>query len=237
MQNSETWRQNISLNGKGSLKKKKKKKITSSHSNLTLFKITNSQQVLSPYLISLHCLTAIWLTTYLFIVSPTGTWTPWRQVFLFCSVLYPLYLETWQTRWRHSITSFWINESIQVKGKDWIHTINFMVRSCCCCHLVSKSCPTLCEPMDGSPAGSSVQAWILECVAISSSRGSSRPRDGTDISCIAGRSFTTEPLGNPLGRPNLGCKCQPRFWSEQGSRLFKCALWKKTGSLGFLCNH
>ena len=43
------------------------------------------------------------------------------------------------------------------------------------------SCLTLCNPMDCSPPGSSVhgilQARILECVAISFSRGASRPRD------------------------------------------------------------
>ena len=41
--------------------------------------------------------------------------------------------------------------------------------------LVTQSCPTLCDPMDCSPPGSSVhgilQARILERVAISSSRG------------------------------------------------------------------
>ena len=40
-----------------------------------------------------------------------------------------------------------------------------------------QSCPTVCEPMDCSPPGSSVlgilQARILEWVAISSSRGAS----------------------------------------------------------------
>ena len=49
--------------------------------------------------------------------------------------------------------------------------------------LVAQSCPTLCEPMDCSPPGSSVhgivQARILEWVAVSFSRGSSQPRDGT----------------------------------------------------------
>ena len=48
--------------------------------------------------------------------------------------------------------------------------------------------------MDWSPPGSSVhgifQARILECVAISSSRGSSQSRDQTQVSCIAGRCFT-----------------------------------------------
>ena len=49
--------------------------------------------------------------------------------------------------------------------------------------LVAQSCPTLCDPMDCSPLGSSVheifQARILEGVAISFSRGSSQPRDQT----------------------------------------------------------
>ena len=60
-----------------------------------------------------------------------------------------------------------------------------------CCCLVAKSCPTLCDPMDCNPPGSSVhgiaQARILECVAISFSRGSSRPRNWTHISCIGRR--------------------------------------------------
>ena len=55
----------------------------------------------------------------------------------------------------------------------------------------AQSCPTLCDPMDCSLPGSSVhgifQARILECVAISFSRGSSRPRDQTWVSHIAGR--------------------------------------------------
>ena len=46
---------------------------------------------------------------------------------------------------------------------------------------VVQSCPTLCDPLDCSPPDSSVhgilQARILEWVAISSSRRSSRPRD------------------------------------------------------------
>ena len=68
-----------------------------------------------------------------------------------------------------------------------------------------QSSPTLCNPMDHSPPASSVhgisQAGILEWVAISSSRGSSRPRGWTISSCgsCTGRwlLFTTEPLGKP----------------------------------------
>ena len=60
--------------------------------------------------------------------------------------------------------------------------------------LVAQSCLTLCDPMDCSPPGSSLhgilQARILEWVAISSSRGSSRPRDRTWVSSSAG-GFST----------------------------------------------
>ena len=47
---------------------------------------------------------------------------------------------------------------------------------------------------DCSLSGSSVrgifQAWVLEWIAISFSRGSSRPRNRSQISCIVGRRFT-----------------------------------------------
>ena len=57
--------------------------------------------------------------------------------------------------------------------------------------LITQLCPTLCDPMDGSPPGSSVQGvlqvGILEWVASPFSRASSQPRDRTRVSCIAGR--------------------------------------------------
>ena len=60
--------------------------------------------------------------------------------------------------------------------------------------LVTLSCPTLCDPMDCSPSDSSVhgiiQARILEWAAIWFSRGSSCPRDQTQVFCFAG-SFLT----------------------------------------------
>ena len=58
---------------------------------------------------------------------------------------------------------------------------------------VAQSYPTLCDPMDCSLPGSSLhgilQARVLESVAIFFSRGSSRPRDRTLVSCIPGRCF------------------------------------------------
>ena len=60
--------------------------------------------------------------------------------------------------------------------------------------LVAKSCPTLAVLWVGNLPGSSVhgilQARILEWVAISFSRGSSWPRNQTQVSYIAGRFFT-----------------------------------------------
>ena len=57
----------------------------------------------------------------------------------------------------------------------------------------TESCPTLCNPTDCSPSGSSVhgilQARILEWVIIPFPRGSSWPRDWTWVSYIAGRFF------------------------------------------------
>ena len=52
------------------------------------------------------------------------------------------------------------------------------------------------------------QVRILQWVAISSSRGASRPRDQTSVShvsCIAGRFFTSEPLQDCTGC-NLGVR-------------------------------
>ena len=68
-----------------------------------------------------------------------------------------------------------------------------LLNSCAVLCLVAQSCQTLCDPMDCSPPGSSVhgilQAKILEWVAISYSRGSSRPTDRTRVSCITARFF------------------------------------------------
>ena len=59
---------------------------------------------------------------------------------------------------------------------------------------VAQFCLTLCHPTDCSPPGSSLhgilQAGVLEWVATSFSWGSSRPRDWTQVSHIAGRHLT-----------------------------------------------
>ena len=74
----------------------------------------------------------------------------------------------------------------------------FYFHKCVCvCANLLQSCTTLCNPRDHNPPGSCVhgilQARTLKWVAISYSRGSSWPRDWTQVSCgscIAGHWAT-----------------------------------------------
>ena len=83
------------------------------------------------------------------------------------------------------------------KGQD--SSLWFLQQGMCLCAKSFQSYPTLCDPMDCSLPGSSVhgilQARVLECVAVPSSRGSSLPRDQTSISyaspAFAGEFFMT----------------------------------------------
>ena len=70
---------------------------------------------------------------------------------------------------------------------------------------VSKSCPTLCNPMNCSPPGSSVhgilQARILKWDAISFSWGSSHPRNRIQVLCFLQWqvvSLLLAPPGKPI---------------------------------------
>ena len=87
----------------------------------------------------------------------------------------------------------------------------------CGCVLGTQSCPTLCDPVDCSPPGSSVlgilQARRLEWVAISISRGSSWPRYGTQVSCI-GRQVLYHPSHE--GSPSLGTHAFYSFKMRDG---------------------
>ena len=67
--------------------------------------------------------------------------------------------------------------------------------------LVTQSCLTLRDPMGCYLPGFSVygtlQARILEWVAIPFSRESSQPRDQTHVSCLQADSLLSEPPGEP----------------------------------------
>ena len=67
--------------------------------------------------------------------------------------------------------------------------------------LVSKSCPTLCNPMDYNPPGSSVhgilQARILKWVAIPSPGDLPNPGFKPGSPALQADSLPTEPAGKP----------------------------------------
>ena len=78
---------------------------------------------------------------------------------------------------------------------------------------VTQLCTTLCDLMDCSLPGSSIhgifQARVLEWVAISFSRGSSRPRDRSRVSLVAGQWFTAL-LSEPPGK--VACELSAIVW-------------------------
>ena len=103
--------------------------------------------------------------------------------------------------------------------------------------LGAQSCPTLCDPMDCSLPGYSVQdilqARILEWVTILFSREPSWPRDWTWVSCTVGRFFTiwaTQKVGTSHCKHcvSLFCFLLACFWlffigimQTAGFQLFK----------------
>ena len=109
-------------------------------------------------------------------------WDGWMRAEWMCSK------EEWVvfldviSRNRYFALSLWIHQTysrvfsysraLKVKGK------------------VTQSCPTLFNPMNCIVHGI-LQARILEWVAFPFSRGSSQPRDWTQVSHIAGRFFTS----------------------------------------------
>ena len=105
--------------------------------------------------------------------------------------------------------------------------------SVCVCW-VAQLHPILCKPLDYSPPGFSVhgifQARILECVAVSFSRGSSRLRDQILISCvsrIAGRFFTCwANSGGSLGSNKFWCEWEVKELWNFLNTINSC-IWEK----------
>ena len=108
--------------------------------------------------------------------------------------------------------------------------------------VLTQSCPTLCDPLDWSPPGSSVrrifQARILEWVAIPYSRGSCPPRDWAHISWVSCIGITTSATPWCL-QTNQQCQLTdrwPGFSSGEGRKdHFGCMLrpdFRKEGGGG-----
>ena len=85
---------------------------------------------------------------------------------------------------------------------------------------VCSACPTLCDPVDCSPLGSSVygilQTRIMGWVAITSSRGSSQPRYQICVSfasCISRLILYHSAIGKPISVVNTCISIFFRFFS------------------------
>ena len=90
----------------------------------------------------------------------------------------------------------------------WVH---YLQKECWCVCVCEFSGVWLCNNINNSPPCSSVrgifQETVLEWVAISSSRGSSRLGAWTCVFWIAGEFFTTAPPGKPHWRNTMICCC------------------------------
>ena len=103
----------------------------------------------------------------------------------------------------------------QEKSQKPLHPCLLSESESVSCSIVSDSL----QPHGLYPPGSSVhgilQARILEWVAIPFSRGSSRPRDQTWVSCIAGRFFTIST--NPCFLAALQISQHPALQEDSGA--------------------
>ena len=112
--------------------------------------------------------------------------------------------------------------------------------------LVSKSCPTLCDPMDCSLPGSSVhevsQARILEWVAISISRGSSWPRESNPnflhLLHWQGDPLPLHHLRSPYWTSNICCSFFPIMrikGSTKANKIFALSVEMKLHCSVYIC--
>ena len=94
---------------------------------------------------------------------------------------------------------------------------------------VTQSCLTLCDPMDCTFHGI-LQARILEWIAFAFYRGSSQPRDPTQVSHIASRFFTNWATRKPK---NTGVGIAGGFFTNWATReamrnIYKCSNYHTT---------
>ena len=110
-----------------------------------------------------------------------------KNIFSYTKNSFPLPWESCHRHWKHmswicpSLSSPPLRNSSCTRSGSWA--------PCCWSVSVTQWCPTLCDPIDCIPPGSSVhgilQARILERVAMPFSRGSSWPRGRTQVLLLA----------------------------------------------------
>ena len=131
----------------------------------------------------------------------------WEEVRVVCKYLKAVYLRV----------KVKVTQSIRLFATPW----NML------CYAKSlQSCPTLCDPIDGSPPGSPVpgilQARTLEWVAFPFASGSSQPRIEPGSPALQADYLPTELSGKPqIGSRSVSPTLQssefsgPEYWSGQ----------------------
>ena len=116
---------------------------------------------------------------------------------------------------------------------SWLTLPGSLIHSTLGVRSIAQSCPALCNSMDYNPPGSSVhgisQTRRLKWVAISCSRGASRPRDQTRISCIICTLGATPHASWPPGLRT----CPPLF--QNGP--FLLPLFSVSSHFPCICNN
>ena len=109
----------------------------------------------------------------------------------------------------------------------WTHSTNLLRWWWWC--LVPKLCPTLATPWTVAcqvPLSMGIiQSRILEWVVISFSRGSSQPRNWTQVSCIAGRFFTDWAMKEAKVAPLCPTLYNPRDYIVHGILQARILEW------------
>ena len=106
---------------------------------------------------------------------------------------------------------------------------------------LAQLCPTLCNPVDYTVHGI-LQARILEWVTFPFSRGSSQPRDRTQVSLIAGGFFTSWvvrgtqeywsgwPILSPSDFPYPGIEPGSPAWQADSNFIWKTSWSRRWGT-------
>ena len=131
---------------------------------------------------------------------------------------------TFALAWPHLPSYWWhLGCSGHLLTHQFCQGVSFIPIFGCC--LVAKLCLTLWDPMDCSLLGSSVhgisQARILK-VIISSSRGSSWPRDRTRLSCIGRWILYHWATWEALSPSYRGGKWDSGSWNDLLKRTYIC---------------
>ena len=134
--------------------------------------------------------------------------------------------------WKMTFDHWLMDESERIKKTYWYIPSTWKSTGLTCGGLyvnlyvdtiVTESFLTLWDPMDCTLPVCSVlgilQARILEWIAIPSSRGSSRPRDWTQVSCIASRFFT---VWVTRGTCYVWVNAKQMKWDERQGVLLFC---------------